>query len=70
MWNVKIVVYSFRFLSDNKQDEVNILKQRLKEAEMIAEQDGFLRKKLSEDTTRLIKENSLLKQQVSQFCQI
>ncbi len=46
------------------QDEIKILRQKLKEAEMGAEQDRFLRTKLSEDSSHLVKENALLNQQV------
>ena len=41
-----------------------MLRQTLKETEMTADQDRFLRSKLSEDSSHLVKENALLNQQV------
>lgn len=41
-----------------------MLRQKLKETEMTADQDRFLRSKLSEDSSHLVKENALLNQQV------
>ena len=46
------------------QDETKILRQKLKEAEMAADQDRFLRSKLNDDSSHLVKENALLNQQV------
>lgn len=46
------------------QEEIRTLRQKLKEAEMAAEQDRFLRNKLSDDSSHLVKENALLSQQV------
>ncbi len=41
-----------------------MLRQKLKEAEMHADQDRYLRNKLSDDSSHLVKENALLNQQV------
>ena len=41
-----------------------MLRQKLKETEMAADQDRFLRTKLSDDSSHLVKENALLNQQV------
>ena len=46
------------------QDEIRLLRQKIKEAEMHADQDRYLRNKLSDDSSHLIKENALLNQQV------
>lgn len=37
-----------------------MLRQRLKETEMNAEQDRYLKNKMSEDSSHLVKENALL----------
>ena len=44
-----------------------MLRQKLKETEMNAEQDRFLRNKISDDSSHLVKENALLNQQVLEY---
>lgn len=51
-------------LSPLNQDEIRLVRQKLKEAEMTADQDRYLRSKLSDDSSHLVKENALLNQQV------
>ena len=46
------------------RDEIRLLRQKLKETEMNADQDRYLRTKISDDTSHLVKENALLNQQV------
>ncbi|CAH1772500.1 unnamed protein product [Owenia fusiformis] len=46
------------------REEVQMLRQKLKETEMKADQDRYLRTKLSDDSSHLVSENSLLNQQV------
>ena len=46
------------------QEEIRVLRQRQKEAEMSAEQERHLRTKISDDGSNLVKENSVLNQQV------
>lgn len=41
-----------------------MVRQKLKETEMQAEQDRYLRTKMADDSAHLIKENALLNQQV------
>ena len=49
------------------QDEVRILRQKLKEAELAADQDRYLRSKMADDSSHLVKENSILSQQVAEL---
>ncbi|KAK2167062.1 hypothetical protein LSH36_32g09010 [Paralvinella palmiformis] len=51
-------------LVQDLRDEIRLLRQKIKEAEMHADQDRYLRNKLSDDSSHLIKENALLNQQV------
>ena len=44
-----------------------MLRQKVKEAEMNSEQDRYLRTKLSDDSSHLVKENALLSQQVTEL---
>lgn len=46
------------------QEEIQLLRQKLKETEMAADQDRFLKVKLSEDSTNLARENAALNQQM------
>lgn len=46
------------------QEEIQLLRQKLKETEMAADQDRFLKVKLSEDSTNLARENAALTQQM------
>ncbi|XP_013381884.1 paramyosin isoform X2 [Lingula anatina] len=46
------------------RDEIRMLRQKLKETEMMADQDRFLKNKLSDDSSHLVKENALINQQV------
>lgn len=46
------------------QEEIQLLRQKLKETEMGADQDRFLKVKLSEDSTNLARENAALNQQM------
>ena len=41
-----------------------MLRQKLKETEMSADQDRYMRSKMSDDSSHLVKENALLNQQV------
>lgn len=43
------------------------MRQKVKEAELRAEQDRLLRTKVSEDSSHLVKENALLGQQVNEL---
>ncbi|XP_072038684.1 uncharacterized protein [Amphiura filiformis] len=46
------------------RDQVRLLQQKLKESELTAEQDRFLKNKISDDVNNLVKENALLGSQV------
>ena len=46
------------------QEEIRVLRQRQKEAELSAEQERHLRTKMSDDSSSLVRENSVLNQQV------
>ena len=46
------------------QEEIRVLRQRQKEAELSAEQERHLRTKISDDGSALVKENSIFNQQV------
>ncbi|XP_064652760.1 ELKS/Rab6-interacting/CAST family member 1-like isoform X2 [Lineus longissimus] len=46
------------------RDEIRMLRQKLKETEIQADQDRYLRNKISDDSSHLVKENALLNQQV------
>ena len=49
------------------QDEVRFLRQKLKEMEMSVDKDRYLRDKISEDSSHLVKENAMLSQQVAEL---
>ena len=49
------------------RDEIRHLRQRLKESELAAENDRFLRSKMSDDSSALVKENARLNQQVTEL---
>lgn len=46
------------------QDEINHLKQKLKEATEGVEKEQILKHRLSEDASKLIKENAILNRQI------
>ena len=46
------------------QDEIRFLRQKLKETEMSADKDRYLRDKINEDSSHLVRENATLNQQV------
>ncbi|XP_074656380.1 uncharacterized protein LOC141909699 isoform X2 [Tubulanus polymorphus] len=46
------------------RDEIRMLRQKMKETEMAADQDRYLRTKLTDDSSHLVQENALLNQQV------
>jgi len=49
------------------REEIRHLRQRLKETELAAENDRFLRSKMSDDSSTLVKENSCLTQKVAEL---
>ncbi|CAG5136780.1 unnamed protein product [Candidula unifasciata] len=51
-------------LTQDLRDEIRMLHQKVKEAEMAAEKDRYLRDKVSDDMASLIRENSTLNQQI------
>nr|XP_022293000.1 golgin subfamily A member 5-like isoform X1 [Crassostrea virginica]XP_022293010.1 golgin subfamily A member 5-like isoform X1 [Crassostrea virginica]XP_022293019.1 golgin subfamily A member 5-like isoform X1 [Crassostrea virginica] len=51
-------------VSSELKEEIQLLRQKLKETEMAADQDRFLKVKLSEDSTNLARENAALNQQM------
>lgn len=53
-----------RLLFSYIKDEIRFLKQKLKETEMNADKDRYLRDKINEDSSHLVRENATLSQQV------
>lgn len=51
-------------VTSDLKEEIQLLRQKLKETEMGADQDRFLKVKLSEDSTNLARENAALNQQM------
>ncbi|KAK7091861.1 hypothetical protein V1264_009486 [Littorina saxatilis] len=51
-------------VTEDLRDEIRHLRQKLKETEMNAEKDRYLRDKINEDSSHLVKENAALSQQV------
>lgn len=51
-------------VTSDLKEEIQLLRQKLKETEMAADQDRFLKVKLSEDSTNLARENAALTQQM------
>ncbi|KAH9513670.1 hypothetical protein Btru_041774 [Bulinus truncatus] len=51
-------------LTQDLRDEIRLLHQKVKETELSAEKDRFLRDKVSEEMASLVKENSALSQKV------
>ena len=49
------------------QDEVRFLRQKLKEMEMSVDKDRYLRDKINEDSSHLVKENAMLSQKVAEL---
>jgi hypothetical protein len=49
------------------QEEIRQLRQKLKETEMSAEHEKYMKTKLTEDNANLVRENSVLNQQVVDF---
>ncbi|CAL1533196.1 unnamed protein product [Lymnaea stagnalis] len=54
-------------LTQDLRDEIRMLHQKLKEAEHSVEKDRFLRDKVSDEMTSLVKENSSLNQKVMEL---
>ncbi|KAK3611538.1 hypothetical protein CHS0354_016471 [Potamilus streckersoni] len=51
-------------VTSDLRDEIRVLRQRLKEAELAAEQERHLRAKVSDDSSQIVRENAVLNQQV------
>lgn len=51
-------------VTNDLREEIRVLRQRQKEAELSAEQERHLRTKMSDDSSSLVRENSVLNQQV------
>ncbi|BFZ11229.1 hypothetical protein BsWGS_14268 [Bradybaena similaris] len=51
-------------LTQDLRDEIRMLHQKVKETELAAEKDRYLREKVSDDMASLIRENSSLNQQI------
>ncbi|XP_062573134.1 ELKS/Rab6-interacting/CAST family member 1-like [Saccostrea cucullata] len=51
-------------VASDLKEEIQLLRQKLKETEMAADQDRFLKVKLTEDSTNLARENAALNQQM------
>ncbi|XP_046563263.1 ELKS/Rab6-interacting/CAST family member 1-like isoform X2 [Haliotis rubra] len=54
-------------VTQDLRDEIRYLRQKLKETELAAEKDRYLRDKVSEDSSHLVKENAMLNQQISEL---
>ena len=54
-----LYLYFFNFWI---QDEIRLLHQKVKESELAAEKDRFLRDKISDDMANLVQENAALSQ--------
>ncbi|XP_059155882.1 myosin-6-like isoform X2 [Physella acuta] len=54
-------------LTQDLRDEIRVLHQRMKETELSAEKDRFLRDKVSDEMASLVKENSALSQRVAEL---
>lgn len=52
---------------DDFREEIRQLQRKVKEAEMKAEQDRFLKNKMSEDVNNLVKENAMMGSQVLEY---
>nr|KAG5691351.1 hypothetical protein BaRGS_033400 [Batillaria attramentaria] len=51
-------------VTQDLRDEIRFLRQKLKETEMSADKDRYLRDKINEDSSHLVRENASLSQQV------
>lgn len=51
-------------VASDLKDEIRLLRQKLKETEMNAEHDRYMKSKLTEDNATLVRENAVLNQQV------
>ncbi|XP_060081182.1 uncharacterized protein LOC132560530 isoform X2 [Ylistrum balloti] len=51
-------------ITNDLREEIRILRQKLKETEMNADHDRYLKTKMSEDSTNLVRENALLSQKL------
>ncbi|XP_021377507.1 ELKS/Rab6-interacting/CAST family member 1-like isoform X2 [Mizuhopecten yessoensis] len=54
-------------LSNDLREEIRLLRQKLKETEMNADHDRYLKSKMSEDSTNLARENALLEQKLQEL---
>ncbi|XP_033727211.1 LOW QUALITY PROTEIN: filamin A-interacting protein 1-like [Pecten maximus] len=53
-------------ITNDLREEIRILRQKLKETEMNADHDRYLKSKMSEDSTNLVRENALLSQKLQE----
>ena len=60
------VANDLKVMSSN-EEEIRQLRQKLKETEMSAEHEKYMKTKLTEDNANLVRENSVLNQQVVDF---
>ncbi|VDI20514.1 uncharacterized protein LOC143054047 isoform X2 [Mytilus galloprovincialis] len=51
-------------VANDLKDEIRLLRQNLKETEMTAEHDRYMKSKLTDDNANLVRENALLTQQL------
>ncbi|XP_064597308.1 myosin heavy chain-like [Liolophura sinensis] len=51
-------------VTSDLRDQIRVLSQKLKESELAREQERYLRSKISDDTSSMVRENTLLNQQV------
>lgn len=51
-------------ITNDLKDEIRLLRQKLKETEMNADHDRYLKSKMSEDSTNLVRENAVLSQKL------
>lgn len=54
-------------LVEDLREDVKMLRQKLKEAELIADQDRYVKEKITVDSAQLVKENAGLSQQVEEL---
>ncbi|XP_071115264.1 paramyosin-like isoform X1 [Haliotis cracherodii] len=54
-------------VTQDLREEIRYLRQKLKETELAAQKDRYLRDKVSEDSSHLVKENAMLNQQISEI---
>ncbi|KAJ8321772.1 hypothetical protein KUTeg_000243 [Tegillarca granosa] len=52
---------------DELREEIRTLRQKLKETEMAADHDRYLKDKMGDDNSHLVKENAILNQQITEL---